>query len=108
MPGQHPLIHVGVGLAQQRLDHSLGLVGALDAHLRDLQGLSTADHHVAAAQGDQVGFQLFQFLGTGTDPRVELGQFIAVPADVGIFCSDLAAESIALLFELAALLLKRR
>ena len=47
LPGQHPLIHVGVGLAQQGLDHNLGLVGALDAHLGDLQGLSTADHHVA-------------------------------------------------------------
>ena len=89
---QHPPEGVEIGLLQQGRDHLLGLGRSLQLHLGGGQGLAAGQHHVAAAQGDQVGLQLVQFARTGGYLLAQLGEFRLGAANVGVAALHFSAE----------------
>ena len=75
---QHLLKGPQVCLAQQILHHLLGHAWFRDRHLGHDQGLGTAQHHIAAAQGQHLALQLLELLLAPGGAFLQLAQF-AIP-----------------------------
>ena len=71
------------------------------------QGLATGDHHVAATQGDHVGFQLFQFGLAGGNALAHSLEFSLIAADLGVAALHVTVEPLALALQPDPLPLKR-
>ena len=103
LPRQDPTEGIEVGLLQQGIHHRFGLLRPLHGHLGAGEALAAADHHIAPAEGNQVGLEIFEFPGAGGNASAHLGQFRFVAANVGIAGLHIPAEAIALRLELAPL-----
>ena len=103
----HFPVGVEIGLLQQPVDSLFGLVRSIESNRCSCQGLSAADHHRSTPQGDQIAFQFFEFLLTGTDAAANAVEFGFRALDVRIAGGDVLTEAFTFGFELGQLLLKR-
>ena len=79
------------------------MLGALQGHLGAGEDLPAGDHHIAAAQGDQVAFQILELLGSRRNSLAHLAQFGLGAANLRVPVPHFEVESGALLLQAIAL-----
>ena len=95
-----------VGPLHQGIDHRFGLFPSAQFHLGRGQGLAAGNHHIAAAQGDHLGFQPLEFLLSCGNAASHLRQFGFGAANFRIPTFDISAEPIPLALETLTLVLQ--